>query len=187
MESKPRALVRRNHRSPACGSAVCAFEGAAKAAQLRIGVENFRALPSLPSSTLPHREGLRIAAAEATRTDPASRPQRRNRSRQSSPYDRCIRATVLLRSTEHHVATLLSPSAATRSLATALLSMQPHRRRGSRSRLDALTTPTIAQVIHDYGGICQTIAALAVERGAPITAAEFQTSMGVSMTQSPER
>ena len=34
---------------------------------------------------------------------------------------------------------------------------------------------TIAQVVGDYSGICQTITELAVERSAPITAQEFQT------------
>ena len=34
---------------------------------------------------------------------------------------------------------------------------------------------TIAQVVHDYGGICQTITELAIETDAPITAAEFKT------------
>jgi signal transduction histidine kinase len=34
---------------------------------------------------------------------------------------------------------------------------------------------TIAQVVNDYGGICQTITALAVEMEASITAREFQT------------
>lgn len=34
---------------------------------------------------------------------------------------------------------------------------------------------TIAQVVHNYGGICQTITELAVERDEPITASEFQT------------
>jgi signal transduction histidine kinase len=34
---------------------------------------------------------------------------------------------------------------------------------------------TIAQVVHDYGGICQTITELAVESHAPITPKEFQT------------
>ena len=34
---------------------------------------------------------------------------------------------------------------------------------------------TIAQVVRDYGGICQVITELAVERGAPIGAREFQT------------
>jgi signal transduction histidine kinase len=33
---------------------------------------------------------------------------------------------------------------------------------------------TIAQVVRDYGGICQTITELAVERGAPITTSEFR-------------
>ena len=33
---------------------------------------------------------------------------------------------------------------------------------------------TIAQVVHDYGGVCQTITELAVEKAAPITAKEFQ-------------
>lgn len=33
---------------------------------------------------------------------------------------------------------------------------------------------TIAQVVHDYGGICQAITELAVEMAAPITASEFQ-------------
>lgn len=34
---------------------------------------------------------------------------------------------------------------------------------------------TIAQVVHDYGGICQTITELAIETTASITAREFQT------------
>jgi len=34
---------------------------------------------------------------------------------------------------------------------------------------------TIAQVVSDYSGICQTITALAVEMEAPITTREFQT------------
>lgn len=34
---------------------------------------------------------------------------------------------------------------------------------------------TIAQVVHDYGGICQTITELAVETDAAITPREFQT------------
>jgi signal transduction histidine kinase len=34
---------------------------------------------------------------------------------------------------------------------------------------------TVAQVVRDYGGICQTITELAVEMSAPITAQEFQT------------
>jgi signal transduction histidine kinase len=34
---------------------------------------------------------------------------------------------------------------------------------------------TIAQVVHDYGGVCQAITELAVARSAAITAAEFQT------------
>lgn len=34
---------------------------------------------------------------------------------------------------------------------------------------------TIAQVVHDYGGVCQAITELAVEKKAPISAAEFQT------------
>jgi signal transduction histidine kinase len=34
---------------------------------------------------------------------------------------------------------------------------------------------TVAQVVHDYGGVCQAITELAVETGAPITTAEFQT------------
>jgi signal transduction histidine kinase len=34
---------------------------------------------------------------------------------------------------------------------------------------------TIAQVVHDYGGICQTVTELAVERSAAITNREFQT------------
>jgi signal transduction histidine kinase len=34
---------------------------------------------------------------------------------------------------------------------------------------------TIAQVVHDYGGICQTITELALEKRAPITTAEFKT------------
>jgi signal transduction histidine kinase len=34
---------------------------------------------------------------------------------------------------------------------------------------------TIAQVVHDYGGICQAITELAVEKAAPITSSEFKT------------
>jgi signal transduction histidine kinase len=34
---------------------------------------------------------------------------------------------------------------------------------------------TIAQVVHDYGDVCQTITALAVEQKAAISASEFQT------------
>lgn len=34
---------------------------------------------------------------------------------------------------------------------------------------------SIAQVVHDYGNVCQTITQLAVETGAAITAAEFRT------------
>lgn len=34
---------------------------------------------------------------------------------------------------------------------------------------------TIAQVVHDYGDVCQTITELAVEQKAPISAGEFQT------------
>lgn len=34
---------------------------------------------------------------------------------------------------------------------------------------------TIAQVVHDYGGVCQAITELAVARSAEISAAEFQT------------
>lgn len=34
---------------------------------------------------------------------------------------------------------------------------------------------TIAQVVHDYGDVCQTITELAVEQGAAISASEFQT------------
>lgn len=34
---------------------------------------------------------------------------------------------------------------------------------------------TIAQVVHDYGGVCQVITELAVETDAPITTREFQT------------
>ena len=34
---------------------------------------------------------------------------------------------------------------------------------------------TIAQVVHDYGGICQVITELAIELGAPITSAAFRT------------
>jgi signal transduction histidine kinase len=33
---------------------------------------------------------------------------------------------------------------------------------------------TVAQVVHDYGGVCQTITELAVEKEAPITASEFK-------------
>jgi signal transduction histidine kinase len=34
---------------------------------------------------------------------------------------------------------------------------------------------TIAQVVHDYGGVCQTITELAIEKAAPITTREFKT------------
>ena len=34
---------------------------------------------------------------------------------------------------------------------------------------------SVSQVVHDYGDICQTITALAVEQGAPITVEEFHT------------
>jgi len=34
---------------------------------------------------------------------------------------------------------------------------------------------TLSQVVHDYGDICQTITAFAVEQGAPITVEEFHT------------
>lgn len=34
---------------------------------------------------------------------------------------------------------------------------------------------TVAQVVHDYGGVCQAVTELAGETDAPITAAEFQT------------
>ena len=34
---------------------------------------------------------------------------------------------------------------------------------------------TIAQVVHDYGDICQTITALAIEQAAPISTDEFRT------------
>jgi len=34
---------------------------------------------------------------------------------------------------------------------------------------------TVSQVVHDYGDICQTITALAVEQRAPITVEEFHT------------
>jgi signal transduction histidine kinase len=34
---------------------------------------------------------------------------------------------------------------------------------------------TVSQVVHDYGDICQTITAIAVEQGAPITVEEFHT------------
>ena len=34
---------------------------------------------------------------------------------------------------------------------------------------------TVSQVVHDYGDICQTITALAVEQRAPISVEEFQT------------
>ena len=34
---------------------------------------------------------------------------------------------------------------------------------------------TVSQVVHDYGDICQTITALAVEQGAPISVEEFHT------------
>src|SRR6202044_3581400 len=34
---------------------------------------------------------------------------------------------------------------------------------------------TIAQVVHDYGDVCQAITELALETGAPITTDEFHT------------
>jgi signal transduction histidine kinase len=34
---------------------------------------------------------------------------------------------------------------------------------------------TVAQVVHDYGGVCHAVTELAAETDAPITAAEFQT------------
>jgi len=34
---------------------------------------------------------------------------------------------------------------------------------------------TVSQVVHDYGDICQTITALAVEQGSPISVEEFHT------------
>ncbi len=34
---------------------------------------------------------------------------------------------------------------------------------------------TVAQVVHDYGDLCQVITGLAVERNAPISSADFQT------------
>jgi signal transduction histidine kinase len=34
---------------------------------------------------------------------------------------------------------------------------------------------TVAQVVHDYGDLCQVITGLAVEKDAPISAADFQT------------
>jgi signal transduction histidine kinase len=34
---------------------------------------------------------------------------------------------------------------------------------------------TVAQVVHDYGGVCRAVTELAVEKNASITAAEFQT------------
>lgn len=34
---------------------------------------------------------------------------------------------------------------------------------------------TISQVVHDYGDVCQSVTELAVELGAPISGAEFQT------------
>lgn len=34
---------------------------------------------------------------------------------------------------------------------------------------------TVSQVVHDYGDICQTVTAIAVEQGAPITVEEFHT------------
>ncbi len=37
---------------------------------------------------------------------------------------------------------------------------------------------TVSQVVHDYGDICQTITALAVEQSAPITVEEFHTLNG---------
>ena len=37
---------------------------------------------------------------------------------------------------------------------------------------------TVAQVVHDYGGVCQAVTELAVETGAPITAEEFRVFNG---------
>src|SRR5687768_1728408 len=37
---------------------------------------------------------------------------------------------------------------------------------------------TVAQVVHDYGGLCQAITDLAIEVGAPIDAQEFKTLNG---------
>ncbi len=37
---------------------------------------------------------------------------------------------------------------------------------------------TVAQVVHDYGGVCQAVTELAVETGAPITADEFRVFNG---------
>lgn len=34
---------------------------------------------------------------------------------------------------------------------------------------------TVSQVVHDYGDVCQTVTALAVETGAPISTEEFRT------------
>jgi signal transduction histidine kinase len=38
---------------------------------------------------------------------------------------------------------------------------------------------TIAQVVHDYGGVCQAITELAIQTGAPITTTEFQALNGI--------
>jgi signal transduction histidine kinase len=38
---------------------------------------------------------------------------------------------------------------------------------------------TIAQVVHDYGGVCQAITELAIQIGAPITTSEFQALNGI--------
>jgi signal transduction histidine kinase len=38
---------------------------------------------------------------------------------------------------------------------------------------------TIAQVVHDYGGVCQAITSLAIESGAPISTREFRLLNGI--------
>jgi len=51
------------------------------------------------------------------------------------------------------------------------LSVRPPRATGGLLRLGF----TVSQVVHDYGDICQTITALAVEQSASISVEEFQT------------
>jgi hypothetical protein len=49
---------------------------------------------------------------------------------------------------------------------------------------------TVAQVVHDYGGVCQAVTELAHETHAPITADEFRIfnrCLDDSTTPSPER
>jgi signal transduction histidine kinase len=38
---------------------------------------------------------------------------------------------------------------------------------------------TIAQVVHDYGGVCQAITSLAIQRSAPISTRDFQLLNGI--------